>query len=550
MRAGRLSFDPDEPAHLVFRIEEVRAPRVKRVLFKIVFFAVALVTEGGMGGPLAGSRFRVVSIDSGRILSKYRDKLIWDGEVSVGQILRQDLSELSAGEFAERWVRSSKRSAPGLVSEESSSDSGLAGAPGLVSEESSSDSGLAGALGPVSEESSVGSGPAGALGPVSEELPADSGAGSAGAQSDRSAHKLISGELLEDFVRVCRVPAVGAALVHADGSVDVEVAGTRRRGFDEPARASDRWHIGSCAKTFTAVLWARLVEAGDAEWDMPIPAVFDDLDDLHPGWAGVTVDDALQCRAGFAPNIGLTQMQPAWLDARPLAWQRTDAARRALREPPRRPGRFRQSTDAARQALREPRRRPGRYVYSNLSYIVVGAAIDRLAGAAYERALADRVLEPLGIGSAGFGAPPEIWGHPARLRLGVAGLFRGRPADPAEPKSDNPAVYASAATLHLTLEDWAAFCRIFLTGGGDLLAPGTVEDLLAQPPGHGARMSMGWIKPPYLRGSSYSMQGSNTLWASAAVLDHNRERAALVVANDGRRRVLDQTLQLATHLFD
>ena len=398
------------------------------------------------------------------------------------------------------------------MSEESSVGSGPAGAPGLVSEESSSDSGLAGALGPVSEE-----------------LPADSGAGSAGAQSDRSAHKLISGELLEDFVRVCRVPAVGAALVHADGSVDAEVAGTRRRGFDEPVRASDRWHIGSCAKTFTAVLWARLVEAGDAEWDMPIPAVFADLDDLHPGWAGMTVDDALQCQAGFASNIGLSQMQPAWLDARPLAWQRTDAARRALREPP---------------------RRPGRYAYSNLSYIVVGAAIDRLAGAAYERALADRVFEPLGIGSAGFGAPPEIWGHPARLRLGAAGLFRGRPADPAEPKSDNPAVYASAATLHLTLEDWAAFCRIFLTEGGDLLAPGTVEDLLAQPPGHGARMSMGWIKPPYLRGSSYSMQGSNTLWASAAVLDHDRERAALVVANDGRRRVLDQTLQLATHLFD
>ena len=434
-----------------------------------------------MGGPLAGSRFRVVSIDSGRTLSKYRDKLIWDGEVSVGQILRQDLSELSAEEFAERWVRSSKRSASGRRP------------------------------------------------PMSEEPPADSGAGSAGAPSDRSAHKLISGELLEDFVRVCRVPAVGAALVGADGSVDAEVAGTRRRGFDEPARASDRWHIGSCAKTFTAVLWARLVEAGDAEWDMPIPAVFADLDDLHPGWAGVTVDDALQCRAGFAPNIGLTQMQPAWLDARPLAWQRTDAARQALREPP---------------------RRPGRYAYSNLSYIVVGAAIDRLAGAAYERALADRVLKPLGIKSAGFGAPPEIWGHPARLRLGVAGLFHGRPADPAEPKSDNPAVYASAATLHLAVEDWAAFCRIFLIGGGDLLRPDTIEHLLAQPPGRGTRMSMGWIKPPYLRGSSYSMQGSNTMWASAAVLDQDRERAALAVSNDGRRRVLDQTLQLATHLFD
>ena len=45
------------------------------------------------------------------------------------------------------------------------------------------------------------------------------------------------------------------------------------------------------------------------------------------------------------------------------------------------------------------------------------------------------------------------------------------------------------------------------------------------------------------------MQGSNTMWASAALLDQKRERAALVVGNDGRRRVLNRTLRLATDLF-
>lgn len=484
MRAGKLSFDPDEPAHLVFRIDEVRAPWVKRALVTATSFLVVLATEAATVGPRAGSRFRVVSIDSGRTLKTYRDKLIWAGEVDIGQILRQDLSELSAGEFAENWVPSSKYSAPGRRRASS---------------------------------------------PMSEEPSASPGAGSAGASSGRSAPGPISAELLEHVVRRYRVPAVAAALVRADGSVDMQVAGTRRRGFDDPARASDRWHIGSCTKTFTAVLWACLVEAGDAQWDLPITEAFADLDDVHPGWDGLTIDDALHCRAGFAPNIGLTRMQPAWLDTRPLDQQRTDAARRALQAPPQRPGRF---------------------AYSNLSYIVVGAAIDRLAGAAYEQALADRVLKPLGIESAGFGAPPEIWGHPARLRLGVVSLFRGRPADPAEPKSDNPAVYGPAGRLHLTVEDWAAFCRIFLIDGGDLLRPDTIEHLLAQPPGRGTRLSMGWIKPPYLRGTSYSMQGSNTMWASAALLDHKRERAALAVGNDGRRRAIDQTLQLATHIFD
>ena len=103
MRAGRLSFDPDEPAHLVFRIEEVRAAWVKRTVFTVVSLGVSLVFEAPLGAQ-PGSRFRVVSVDSGRVLKRYRDKLIWYGEVSVGQILRQDLFELSAGEFAERWV--------------------------------------------------------------------------------------------------------------------------------------------------------------------------------------------------------------------------------------------------------------------------------------------------------------------------------------------------------------------------------------------------------------------------------------------------------------
>lgn len=107
MRASRLSFDRDEPAHLVFRIEEVRASWIKRTVFTVVSLGMSLMFETPFGAQ-PGSRFRVVSIDSGRVLKRYRDKLIWYGEVSAGQILQKDLSELSAGEFAERWVFASQ----------------------------------------------------------------------------------------------------------------------------------------------------------------------------------------------------------------------------------------------------------------------------------------------------------------------------------------------------------------------------------------------------------------------------------------------------------
>ena len=293
--------------------------------------------------------------------------------------------------------------------------------------------------------------------------------------------------------------------------------------------ATDRWHIGSCTKTFTAALWGRLVELGHAEWDMPLEQALTDLDrDIHPDWAGQTVDSVLWCRAGFKADLSPDQMRQAWDDSRPLADQRTDAARQALSAPPDRPDEFR---------------------YSNLGLIVVGAVIDRLAGAAFEQALDTHVLAPLGIESAGFGPPGEIWGHPARFRLGNFTVLAGPPTDPADPFSDNPAVFSAAGTMHITMADWAKFVRVFTAGGANLLRDSTVDRLLRTPLGGAYGMTMGWSRTSVLPGVGYAMQGSNTMWSTAALMDNDRRRAALVACNDGRSRVLTGTARLAASLL-
>ena len=67
---------------------------------------------------------------------------------------------------------------------------------------------------------------------------------------------------------------------------------------------SDRWHIGSCTKTFTAVLWACLVERGQAEWNMPLVEALADLSGrMHPEWLEQTVDSVLWHHAGISPNL-------------------------------------------------------------------------------------------------------------------------------------------------------------------------------------------------------------------------------------------------------
>ena len=339
--------------------------------------------------------------------------------------------------------------------------------------------------------------------------------------------------LLAEFRQKHAVPALGAALVARDGGLDVDVVGVRIRGGDDPVTPDDPWHIGSCCKSVTAVLYARLVERGDAEWGIPLPALFPDLaDTTDPGWEAITIDDVFVSQAGLPANLTRAEMKAAFRDARPLPQQRTSATAAALARPPRRPGRF---------------------LYSNLGYIVIGAAIERITGVLFEAALTTHVLDPLGITSAGFGPPRELWGHGGRmLALGPVGLVdlgRGAPADPAQVESDNPAIMTPAGRLHLTLGDWARFQRVFITDGGGFLRPETVERLLTPAPGRGYRQALGWAPVRGRDNASFGQQGSNTYWVATALIDRGRERTAMVVCNEGRARLLRQTPALAVRLL-
>lgn len=334
---------------------------------------------------------------------------------------------------------------------------------------------------------------------------------------------------LESFRDRYGVPAVGAAVVARTGALEVEVVGSRRRRASDPVRGDDQWHIGSCAKSMTAALYARLVERGDAAWGDPILNFFPDLPGrVNAGWSDSTIDEVLVCRSGMEANLDRRQMVAAWEDTTKATEQRTRAVVSALSAPPRSRGSFR---------------------YSNLGYIVAGAAIDRLAGMPFEDSLYTEILKPLGITTAGFGPPPDIWGHKSRLQLGSLTAGRGSPANPALQRSDNPAVMNPAGRLHMTLADWAKFQRVFLNREGDFLEPATIDHLLAIPPGQGNGMAMGWAPATGLAGVSYGMQGSNTLWAATALIDSNFERTAMVVANSGRSRVLRGSAELAVSIL-
>jgi CubicO group peptidase (beta-lactamase class C family) len=331
------------------------------------------------------------------------------------------------------------------------------------------------------------------------------------------------------------IPALGAAIVTADDEEGLPawVGGTRVRGRDDPAALDDRWHIGSCAKAMTGALYARLVERGETSWDATLPELFPDLGPIDPGWRDTPIDRVLTHRSGLPANLDRAGLDAWFEDDRPVTDQRTDATARALSGPPRRPGSFR---------------------YSNLGYIVVGAAIERIAGRSWEQAVIDEVLAPVGVTSAGFGAPTgaQPWGHRSRL----LGMGRGDPVDPGPPdrpdvRADNPPVMGPAGRIHITLADWARFIRVFLADGGGLLTHASISKLTTPPGGRGPQQGMGWAVPPgrLARDVALGQQGSNTAWVATALISSVWDRAALVVCNDGRGRMLAVTGRLAVGLL-
>ncbi len=90
-----VNFDAEAPAGSVFRVYTVRVPRIRNALRVIGALLFGFLVGDPATAP-ASRRFQVRMKGSNEIL----DDFGW----SEGLALNQDLSELTAGEFAERWL--------------------------------------------------------------------------------------------------------------------------------------------------------------------------------------------------------------------------------------------------------------------------------------------------------------------------------------------------------------------------------------------------------------------------------------------------------------
>lgn len=265
--------------------------------------------------------------------------------------------------------------------------------------------------------------------------PAASGATSAAAPSPAGADL---SDQLASTAHSYELPAM-AALVLKNGQVLASgVTGVRKLGDSTPATLDDAWAIGACSKAITATIAATVVDEGKLGWGTTLDKLLPDMP-VDRALANVTLDALLQHHAGFDRDPPKALLDAALTNKDPSAGRR-ELVRAIVSKP--------------------PAQAPGPYAYSNVAYLVVGVALEHATGKSFEALVRERVFDPLGMRSCGFGSPSAgaaagppstVWGH-----TNVSGKLVPTPA--AEEARIAPPLAPSGA-MRCNLGDWAKFLR-------------------------------------------------------------------------------------------
>ena len=320
--------------------------------------------------------------------------------------------------------------------------------------------------------------------------------------------------LLRAHLERTKFPALAAAVVQGTNVLGAGAEGSRKAGEPVPVTLKDRFHIGSCTKSMTALLAVLLEMDGRIELTNTIEEVLREWK-IPKEKSAITLAELLQNRSG----IGNEPEEKLWHRAffNPSGSPR-EQRRRFLTE-----------------VLQAPlAATPGsRFIYSNLGYAVAGAMLETATDTAWEELMQKRVFDPLKLVSAGFG-PPSVngdldqpWGH----------TWKDGAAEPVAP-SDNPSAIAPAGAVHLGILDCARYAAFHLA-----IARGKIESLKAYRHAlysapKDSSYAFGWeiAEREWAGGKTITHAGSNTMFFTVIWIAPEKNFACVVATNVGDRK--------------
>lgn len=194
------------------------------------------------------------------------------------------------------------------------------------------------------------------------------------------------------------VPAIAVSLINSEEVFLQEIQGDRALDNNEPARLDDFFHIGSCSKSVLALIAARFIEEQKISWQSQFFDTYPELKSLaREEYLDIRLEDLFHCEAGMQPYTSAAEEFPEIAVTEPNL--RLAFLKHLVSQPPatkQKGGRF-------------------KHLYSNASYTMASAMLERVAGMDYEN-LVKKALEvdlgmPIHIGWPNSLDSHQPWGH-------------------------------------------------------------------------------------------------------------------------------------------
>jgi CubicO group peptidase (beta-lactamase class C family) len=201
--------------------------------------------------------------------------------------------------------------------------------------------------------------------------------------------------LVARFVREFEIPGAAVAIVLPGQPATVRAYGQRSLGDAARVDEHTQFAIGSNSKAFLTASLAMLVDEGRLSWQDRVVKHLPEFQMHDPAvTAEMTVLDLLLHRSGLPLGAGDLMLFPP-----------SDHTPRQIME-----------------ALRHLKLIAGfrtRYTYDNILYIVAGLVLERASGLSWDRFVAERIFQPLGmtdsVASPTLVRPANLAGRHARL---------------------------------------------------------------------------------------------------------------------------------------
>jgi CubicO group peptidase (beta-lactamase class C family) len=319
---------------------------------------------------------------------------------------------------------------------------------------------------------------------------------------------------LEKIVTDGKAPGMIAAIISSEGIIAIASAGVRKAGTSIAMTDKDLVHLGSCGKAMTAAMLATLVAEGKMSWDMKLTEAIPELkNNIHADLKNTTLWQLLTHRAGVPSD------QIDW-----YAYADKDI-------------KDRRSSILKDNIKLAPAYTDGEFHYSNYGYVVAACMAEQITGLSWEVLMRERLFEPLGMTTAGFGDPvkhkkiDQPWGHKK--------WWIGNKWKPSRDYYGE--VISPAGRVHCSVEDWAKFISLQLPGENTILDRKILNKLI-EPNGVYAG---GWVvlqqtEQPWAKGIVLVHGGSNEIWYASVMVAPNLDRAYVVVTNSCEFGVTDR----------